>query len=158
MKIKVSYFYAVRFMEKTEIPLSTAVFDPKWYVNPTYPGKGWVDRRGVVNGLKIAPLVPGESCRGLCRGRIKCYSPDGTCEFLSAYRTQLEWVDFGEFISWLKVQEEALKKALNISGEITFILLVHEKPDNPCSERVVLKDWFSKNGLELDEYDWRKSF
>ena len=32
------------------------------------------------------------------------------------------------------------------------ILLVHEAPSNPCSERWALLDWFSENGIAAQEY------
>ena len=31
MKIYISYFYAVRFFKPYQIPMSTAVWDPKWW-------------------------------------------------------------------------------------------------------------------------------
>lgn len=36
--------------------------------------------------------------------------------------------------------------------EPEIILIVYETPDNPCSERRVLIDWFASNGYELEEY------
>ena len=30
--------------------------------------------------------------------------------------------------------------------------MVHEKPDNPCSERQVLVDWFKDNGVVVEEF------
>jgi hypothetical protein len=38
------------------------------------------------------------------------------------------------------------------NDEPEIILIVYEAPDNPCSERRVLIDWFASNGYELDEY------
>ena len=32
------------------------------------------------------------------------------------------------------------------------ILLVYETPDNPCSERVAIQDWFKLYGLEVKEW------
>ena len=31
MKIRLSYFYQIRFFKKNMIPMSTALSDPEWY-------------------------------------------------------------------------------------------------------------------------------
>lgn len=45
----------------------------------------------------------------------------------------------------------AIKKHDGFEEDPIIVLLVYEKPDNPCSERWPLKDWFAKHGLELQE-------
>jgi hypothetical protein len=85
MKVWTSYFYAVRFMKPWHIPVSTAVSDPAWFHD--FKGKQhvFVDKRGVLNGLRSEKLKPGNACEGLCRGR-PCNDVPETCGFLEAYR------------------------------------------------------------------------
>jgi hypothetical protein len=47
---------------------------------------------------------------------------------------------------------EDVKKINNYVGEPEIILLVYETPDNHCSERIALIDYFKKHGIELEEY------
>lgn len=53
MKFYISYFYQIRFFKPNMIPISTAKWDPKWY---SQNGKPYIDKRGVVNGLR-APVL-----------------------------------------------------------------------------------------------------
>jgi len=74
------------------IPFSTAVWDPAWYHdfkrdhNYTY-----IDKNGVLNGLRIPFLKPGQKCKGLCSGPELCQTlfghpiPD-ECLFLKEYK------------------------------------------------------------------------
>jgi hypothetical protein len=45
-----------------------------------------------------------------------------------------------------------IKKHEGFEEDPIIVLLVYEKPDNPCSERCVLIDWFKKNNIELEEF------
>jgi hypothetical protein len=47
---------------------------------------------------------------------------------------------------------EEVKKINNYEGEPEIILLVYETPDNPCSERQPLIDYFGKRGIKIEEY------
>lgn len=62
------------------------------------------------------------------------------------YHVQLKHLDFEDVVSKL---EELAK----VFGGDTIVLLVHEAPDNPCSEREMLIKWFKDNNYELKEYD-----
>lgn len=57
MKFYISYFYAVRFMKPNTVALSTAMWDPKWFYDK-YQGDVYLDKRGVLNGLRAEPFVP----------------------------------------------------------------------------------------------------
>ena len=39
----------------------------------------------------------------------------------------------------------------------TMILIVHEVPSNPCSERIVIQKWFKDNGIIIKEFKKDKS-
>jgi len=36
--------------------------------------------------------------------------------------------------------------------DVDFALLVYETPQNPCSERVVIQQWFKDHGMEIKEW------
>lgn len=55
MKFYISYFYAVRFMKPNTVALSTAMWDPKWFYNK-HQGDVYLDKRGVLNGLRLSLL------------------------------------------------------------------------------------------------------
>ena len=155
MEVYTSYFYQVRNMNPNIVPLSTAVGDPAWY----HAGLGlsctFVDKNGVLNGMRAEPFRPGIACNGLCRGRANCASADPqTFAFLKTYRAQLDKLAppaisqyFKSIASWYEQTYNQECKAL--------ALLFHEAPTNPCSERVVVQQWFRDNGYDIQE--WRSS-
>ena len=51
----------------------------------------------------------------------------------------------------LEAMGSAIQKHEGFEEDPIIVLLVYEKPDNPCSERWPLKDWFMAHGLELEE-------
>ena len=143
MKFYVSYYYQIRFMNKNVIPLSTAVYPPKWFDK----GEIYFDKNGVANGITCDLFVPGPSCCNLCHGHTTCtYTPDN-CEFLKAYYEQISSVSKEEFIDFVNEVAEILGIE---NPEV--VLIVHEAPDNPCSERVAILQWFKDNGLEVSEF------
>lgn len=154
MKIKISYFYMIRFFKPNQIPISTAVWDPKWYHNFTgNTSYKFLDKNNVLNGIRLKDIVPNEKLHNCCRGRDNCASlnPE-SCEFLSGYRKQLYEIDFNAFIRTLETISSAVISYTKSNDEPEIILIVYETSDNPCSERRVLIDWFESNGYELEEY------
>lgn len=149
MKIYTSYFYKVRFFHKNTVAFSTAMWDPKWFHSFQSQDYCFYDRRGVINGLRIDPLVPGPTCNGLCRGPDSCDCGDANiCSFLKQYAAQLDALDFPHIYS--RMQEIAREAIGDETPE--FVLLVHEAPVNPCSERWPIQKWLQKNGVETEEW------
>lgn len=136
------------------IPLSTAIFDPKWF----HQNKGntfqWKDKNGVWNGLRAEPFAPGVACEGLCRGKDNCnaYGPQ-TCAFLKAYRKQLDNLDFNEILNRFQRLGERIKQVEGFEEEPILVLIFHEAYDNPCSERWPVQDWFKDHGYNIKEYN-----
>ncbi len=149
MKIYTSYFYQVRFFKPWQIPLSTAVYDPKWF----HEGQGqhhvFIDKNGVINGLRSEKLHPGKSCDGLCHGTPCDYTPS-SCAFLAAYRKQLFSISKEKYLNDLLAFTEKVKTILGFSEEPELMLIVHEAPWKECSERSVLQEFFGCN-------EWSKS-
>lgn len=153
LKIYTSYFYRIRFMKPYHIPLSTAVWDPKWFHQNQGQDFVWKDKNGVYNGLRAPVFAPGPMCEGLCRGPENCLtgSPQ-SCLFLNTYRYQLEQLDFENIISRCEKIGNHIKSIENFSEEPVIILIVHEAPTNPCSERKPIQDWFMSHGKEVKEW------
>lgn len=145
-KVYISYFYQIRFFTPDYLPISTAVWDPKWYHNFKDQSYLFRDKNNVVNGVRSQLLHPGHSCDGLCRGRETCETKDPTrCDFLRAYRNQLDNLNLQQLLSNL---ETYMAKV----GAKYPVFIVHEAPQNPCSERTVLFEWFIDNGISCEEW------
>ena len=111
MRLAVSYFYQIRNFKENMIPVSTAMWDPSWYHDNKGPTHIFVDKRGIINGLRILPLHPGEECEGLCHGRQSCTaSGPENCAFLKAYRQQLEKIDLEKLLKDMNNLAEAYRE------------------------------------------------
>lgn len=150
MKWSITYFYNIRYMKPSQLPLSTAMFPPKFFAQTSKKNVAHLDKKGVILGLTIHEFVPQKQCECPCEKK-----DFNNCCFLKEYYTQLSKLDFDEVIlSWNDFVEK-LSNLTSISID-EVVLLVYEKPDNPCSERTVLKKWFSEHGIELQEMEVRK--
>lgn len=151
-KVWTSYFYQIRFFSPRMIPFSTAVFDPKWYHYFRAQDNVFLDKRGVLNGLRFEELHPNKTCADLCRGKETCLTKDPqTCQFLINYGKQLDQIDFGVFIDNLDNFLSSLGSSLQIDKPLIPVFIVHEALDNQCSERAVLQKWFNTNGVLCEE-------
>jgi len=153
MKFQISTFHSIRHFEPYMIPISTAVWDPKWFHDFKGPDHVFKDKKGVYNGLRYLSLAPGITCENLCRGPENCGNEPGTCMFLSNYAKQLENINFAQMINELMLIGLQIKKHEGFEEDPIIVLLVYEKPDNPCSERWPLKRWFKAHGYELEEVE-----
>lgn len=153
MQIMTSYFYQIRFFTPNMIPLSTAVWDPKWFHQNKGQSYQWKDKNGVWNGLRAEPFAPGPLCEGLCRGPEYCNSGNPQyCQFLKAYRKQLDMLDFKDILLRIYNIGKAVQEKEGFTEEPIVVLIVHEATDNPCSERRVIQEWFRDNGYPMEEF------
>lgn len=150
MKIYTSYFYQVRFFKRNMIPLSTAMWDPKWFHLNDSQDVTFKDANGVYNGLRATPFVPGPLCHDDCRGQ-PCNQTPNTCNFLRNYRKQLDALDFQEIIKRFKRLANDIQRYERFKEEPIMVLLFHEAYDNPCSERWIVLDWFKDNSYPISE-------
>lgn len=147
MKYYISYFYKVRFFTPNMIPFSTACWPPAWYKQQHK------DKNGVWNGISVKPLVPNSSCNGLCRGPQYCNPANpNSCAFLKQYRKQLDSLNFSKVCARMEQIATEAAAETNSTEEPIVVLLVFEAPNNPCSERRVIQEWFRDNGVELPEW------
>lgn len=152
MKVFTSYFYQVRFFRPYMIPISTAKSDPQWYHENRSNEHWFIDRNGVMNGLRAAEaFAPGPQLEGMCNGMESCEHPFD-CAFLRGYANQLASLDFEDTMSRLENLANRVKAHLDFEQEPVIILLVHEAPQNHCSERAAIQEWFKKNGVECCEW------
>lgn len=160
-RIYTSYFYNVRFMAPHVIPLSTAVWDPKWFHAFKTQKHTFIDKNGVINGLRADPFVPNHTCDGLCRGPETCKTKDpNTCPFLQAYSLQLSALPFNDVLGRMWRLADKCRDKTQAAGDPVFVYLVHEAPNNPCSERIVIQNYFKTNDVDCHEFnpksdDWK---
>ena len=143
MKFYISYFYQIRHMTPNIIPLSTAVYPPKWFDK----GDPYFDKNGVLNGVTCDLFVPGPQLQNLCKGSQNCTCDNKTCDFLQGYREQLSHITKDQ----VEYYGKAIGAAIGMSDP-DIALIVYETPDNPCSERGPIIEWFKNNGMEITEF------
>lgn len=155
MKIRTSYFYQVRHFRDYMLPLSTAMYDPKWFHDNKGNSYQFRDKNGIINGGRAIMFTPDKNCDGLCHGPETCDGKPDNCKFLKNYKKQLDNLNFKKVMKWLEDCAEFCAKWSTYKGEEPIIvLLFHEKPDNPCSERWAVIDWFKEHGVDVDELEY----
>lgn len=147
-----SYFYNIRFFKPYQVPISTAMWDPRWYFNFKKQGHLFLDKRGVLNGLRAETLHPDHTCDNLCRGPEFCETKDpSTCRFLDAYRKQLDHIDKPKFFERLESLRLKLQAKLHLDKLPDLIFIVHEPPYKTCSERSCLQAFLGCTELVINK-------
>ena len=141
IKIYISYFYQIRFFKKNMIPISTALYDPKWYYNG-HQGHFYKDHNGVYNGLRADILNPPKDICGECGKDCGQQIP---CNFMLNYKKYLNSLDFSDIIHRCENIGNKIKLLENFTEEPIIVLMVHEKTSCKCAERPVLQEWFKEN-------------
>lgn len=152
MKIYTSYFYKIRFFEPYMIPVSTCISDPAWFKPPE--GKEYfLDKRGVICGLRYEPLIiqkaatPCVGAEEICAMR---FMEDYKCPFLSDYELLLHTlVDYHKTIKAFNTCANKMANKYNFTQEPIICLMVYEAPNNPCSERKALQNFFHCEELTI---------
>ena len=150
MTIYTSYFYQVRFFPPNLIPISTAVWDPKWFHANQNQNYKFKDKRGVMNGIRAPIFAPGPDLGGYCGPA--CGMEPGTCKFLLRYSLQLSQLDFQEVMQRFESLRTRILENEPSLEDVNFALIVHEAPTNPCSERVPIQEWFAIHGMRVQEW------
>ena len=144
MIIKTSYFYQIRNFTPNMIPVSTAISDPAWY-KPKDGKEYYIDKRGIICGLRYEPLIVQLHGQGGCPCEMR---DPANCECMKEYKRLL----------YSLVDKERTLKAFNYCAnkfarpfddkEPIIVLMVHEAPNNPCSERIALQEFFNCEELK----------
>lgn len=152
MKIRISYFYQIRFFKPYQIPLSTAKWQPKWYGTKPY-----VDKNGVMNGLTARPFVlPDSYWENLVEHHTECgknCQQSIPCNFMKYYYQYLSSLDFQDIYKRCEDIGNRVKERLGFEEEPEIILMVHEPKSCKCAERPVIVKWFADHGIDLKEYE-----
>ena len=154
MKIWISYFAQIRHFKPWMIPISTAAWDPKWFHDFKGNSNLYKDKNGVWNGIRLEELNPDHCCT-LPPECLDCKSnknPD-ICSFLKDYKSGLDRLNFQELLDCLNKTAVYIQQLEGFQEEPEVILVVYEAPNNKCSERGPLQDYFMKNGVELKEWE-----
>lgn len=151
MKLAISYFYQIRNFKPFMIPVSTTVSDPSWFHDFRNSSYTFLDKRGIVNGLRYEELHPNDDCKGLCCGRSRCGSNPFNCKFLKIYKQQLEELDLNKFLKRAENSALNIQKELKFKEEPIVVLIVYEAPNNLCSERLSLMEFFNEHGVQIKE-------
>ena len=151
MKIYTSYFYQIRNFKQNMIPISTALSDPMWF-RPPIGEEYYIDKRGIICGLRYEPLIVQKYGTKTCIGEQSIcpfvyYQPYYYCEMLQEYRQLLETVNFDKMI-------KAFEYCLNKFNKDIIVLMVYEAPNNLCSERKYLQEYFNEHGIECKELEY----
>ena len=145
MKIATSYFYQIRNFKSWMIPVSTCLSDPNWY-RPPIGKEYYIDKRGIICRLRYQPLIVQSQGTHYC----PCEEKEiliGNCPTMQEYKQLLETVDFNKMI-------KAFEFCLNKFNKDTIVLMVYEAPNNPCSERKYLQEYFCSHGISCKELNY----
>ena len=145
MKIYKSYFYQIRNFKQNMIPISTALSDPKWF-KPPIGKEYYIDKRGIICGLRYRPLIIQSQGTHYCPCEKKEILK-GNCPTMQEYRQLLETIDFDKML-------KAFEFCLNKFHKDTIVLIVYEAPNNLCSERIALQNYFYSHGIECKELNY----
>lgn len=155
MKLALSYFYQIRNFKKFMIPVSTAVWDPKWFHD--FKDKNYIfkDKNGIYNGIRFEELMPNKDCDNYC---IECkkelYSPED-CEFLKRYKFQIHKLDKDKILEECRILASNIQRKESFTEEPIVVFIVYETPDNKCSERNTLLEEF---GIEELKYPIKDNY
>ena len=171
----ISYFYQIRNMKPNMLPVSTAMWDPKWFHHGRYDQikftdpcgslisydvkRKYIDKNGVINGVRMIDLImPLYKWEELVKRNESCehcndWGITGTCPFMQEYAKYIREKnpDFQKFINFCEEYLYFLNIRLNLHLD-TIIFIVHEAPSKGCGERPEIQRWFAENGMELKEW------
>ena len=125
------------------IPVSTCLSDPAWY-KPKDGEEYYIDKRGVVCGLRYEPLIVQKA------GTQGCPGPK-YCQYALSQTPCPTAAEYNQLLYSLVNKEKTLKAfeyCCNKFNADTIVLIVYEAPNNPCSERYALQKFFNCKELE----------
>ena len=152
MKLATSYFSQIRNFKEWMIPVSTALSDPDWY-KPKDGKEYFYDKRGIVCGLRYEPLIVQRESTHICPCNQKEIL-QGFCPTMIEYRELLEQLDFNRIEKAFQHCADKFWPELPFGDhqpEAIIVLIVYEAPNNLCSERAALQDYFTKHGYPCRE-------
>jgi len=130
MNFYIGYFQQIKSMSDNILPISTAIWQPKWLPKDKYV---------VMEELSPRYINHHSDCKGCTKDKYL------SCEFLKEYK---------EYIYSLNIRNilNKINTLLFMTDYIDVCFMVYELPDNPCSERHILKKWFEDNGIPIRDF------
>ena len=147
----------IRFFKPYQIPISTAVWDPKWFHDFKEQSHIWKDKNGIWNGIRLEVLNPKSCCTTQPPECVACINekrektPE-SCKFIKEYRDGLKKINFKDLLDCLTRMADYFQLLEGFKDEPEIMLIVHEAPNNPCSERLPLQEFFKNNGIDVCEW------
>ena len=148
MKVYTSYFYGIRFFKPNMIPISTAKWDPKWFHQNKGQDYVWVDKNNVMNGLRAPVFAPSDATEAFSCAP-NCGKDPTKCMFMKMYEIKLAKLDYNDIMKRTEDLCERVRAATQFEGEPIAVFIVHEAPDNTCSERAAIQKFFQCEELDL---------
>ena len=147
MQIATSYFYQIRHFTPNMIPVSTCLSDPVWY-RPPADKEYYIDKNGVVNGLRYEPLIVQKEGNHTCPCEEKEILK-GNCPCMQEYSNLLHsLVDKEKTLKAFQYCADKFSKELQLTTEPVIVLIVYETENNFCSERKALQEFFNCKELK----------
>jgi hypothetical protein len=69
--------------------------------------------------------------------------------FMKMYEIQLAKLDYNDIMKRTEDLCERVRMTTQFEGEPIAVFIVHEAPDNPCSERAAIQKFFWRNYHEI---------
>ena len=156
MQYYISYFQQIRnIQDESCVFIDTSIWAPKW-LDPSNGKRPYINDNNQIIGIKEESFlmsedeIPEEMCSGKPCPYIEKHPH---CQFLDAYWKHLQKIDFDSYlIPELNRVAEDVRKITHYKGEPKIVLLVHEKPDNLCSERAGIIRLFENHGIKIKEW------
>lgn len=111
----------------------------------------YVDKNGVLIGCRADPFVPDFQNIAECGGKT-CKQDPYNCNFLHDYYFQLKYLDYDSIIERFENIGQKAKDFLHFSENPIAALIVYEKPEQLCSERLMIHKWFKDHGYPIKEF------
>ena len=153
MKFATSYFYQIRNFKPNMIPISTAMSDPEWF-RPKDGKEYYIDKRGIICGLRYKPLIVQTYGQYSCNGPEQCWYANADLRDPLGNKCQCPTMQEYRYLLETYVDKDKLYKAFDHCAKMfkiedpIFVLIVYEAPTNPCSERLSLQQFFNCKELE----------
>lgn len=156
MRIYTSYFYQLRFFPPYLVPISTARTDPAWYHDNRGEQHMFLDKNGVLNGLRAGMFAPEPSVSRFCSPVCSENGQREICSFKRAYEEQLQKINHNEIRKLLEyIETLAPQLGLPTNHPLEFAFVVHEAPTNYCSERSILQKFLRQ--IDIGVTEWSRS-
>ena len=101
-----------------------------------------------MNGLRAPVFAPSDATEAFSCAP-NCGKDPTKCMFMKMYEIQLAKLDYNDIMKRTEDLCERVRAATDFAGDPIAVFIVHEAPDNPCSERAAIQKFFQCEELDL---------